>query len=228
MDKEKEAREKVKELIKYAQPYVLFSGGKDSLVSLDIVREASEEVGKKVRAVHVDTTISLPDNLSYVEKVCKLLKVELIIVRPEKSYEELAIKKGFPTVGRRWCCYELKVKPLKNFFSKQHELSVIFDGVRANESPRRKEYSRLSYHKLLRHVVFHPILHWTELDVSDYIVRHSLPVNPIYHKGFRRASDCLCPAFKSLKDFLLLRQHYPELFNKLMELEKNEGKQLHV
>ena len=56
-----------------AQPYVLFSGGKDSLTTLSLVKDASKRLGKKIVAVHADTTVGLPENLDYVQRICQFL-----------------------------------------------------------------------------------------------------------------------------------------------------------
>jgi len=61
------------------KPIVLFSGGRDSLVTLHVVRSLAE----KVTAIHVDTTVSTPGNLEYVKRICDELDVELVILRPK-------------------------------------------------------------------------------------------------------------------------------------------------
>jgi len=42
------------------------------------------------------------------------------------------------------------------------------------------------------HVRVHPLLHWTELDVWEYIKKENIPYNPLYHKGYRSIGCRLC------------------------------------
>jgi len=209
----------VKPLVRSADPYVLFSGGKDSLVTLHLVKRVADKNGRKVIAVHVDTTASIPDNLNYVRSLCEELEVELRIVKPRRDYFSLVKKWGFPTLRRRWCCYYLKIEPLKDFFSKQPDPKVVFDGIRATESTRRRNISQPFWHRHFRCYCYHPILYWSSTEVEYYIMKYKLPLNPLYDKGFTRASECWCPVFKTVEQFSHLKEHYPSFFNKLVRLE---------
>jgi len=220
MDLEADTLREIRPLIKTYNVYVLFSGGKDSLVSLHIVSRAARSLGKNVTAVYANTTASIPDNTKYVRKICKKLGVKLRIAQPKESYFNLVRQWGFPTIGRRWCCYHLKIEPLKMFFSENPDpLKIVFDGIRADESARRQEFPRLGYHKHFDCLCYHPIFYWTDEDVKGYAQKHGLFLNPLYGLGFRRASECWCPVFKTLWQFQSLKQFYPEFYRKLVKLE---------
>ena len=49
-------------LMKKLEPYVLYSGGRDSLVALHITAKLAESLHKQVHVLHVDTTASTPGN----------------------------------------------------------------------------------------------------------------------------------------------------------------------
>ena len=108
----------LEKLLLFFKAYVLFSGGKDSLVALHLIKRAAENIGAEVTALHVDTTVSTPSIVGYVRMICKYLNVKLKILRPKKDYFSLVERWGFPTATRRWCCYHLKIEPLKKFFEK--------------------------------------------------------------------------------------------------------------
>lgn len=202
-----------------ASPYVLFSGGKDSLAVLSLVIEACKSLNRKVVAVHADTTVGIPDNLGYVTTTCQHLGSELVIVRPEKDYFELAQRKGLPRFGARWCCGELKVKPLSNYFLSQPGDKIIFDGIRSEESKPREAMPKFSWHKYFSGYVYHPIKDWTTEQLYSYLADKNLSINPLYAKGFRRASECWCGVFKGVAEFKILKDAYPNFFNRLVELE---------
>lgn len=206
----------------YAHHYVLFSGGKDSLVTLNLVKDASKRHGKKVIAVHADTTVGLPCSIKYVKKICRLLKVELAVVRPRVDYFELAERWGLPRFRARWCCHALKIGPVNEYLKYRQGDKIVFDGIRAEESKQRAKVELLEHNKKLGYLMCHPLLYWSSGDVKMYLEKSSLPINPAYAQGFRRASECWCGVFKDPSEFELLFFHYPSLFNRLLELEAKQ------
>jgi len=219
-EKVKESRSLIKSLIKSNQPYVLFSGGRDSLVTLHLVKRVCELEGRKVLAVFVDTTISTPGNREYIREICEELKVELKVLRPSQDFFSLVKKWGFPTVTRRWCCYHLKIEPMKKFFRKINESKIIFDGIRAEESSKRKAFPVIGWHRHFKSFNCHPIFYWSKYDVLKYIEMNGLRENPLY-KVFPRATDCWCTAFKSVSQFKALKKNFPEFFKKFVEAEES-------
>jgi len=199
--------------------YALFSGGRDSLVALHISKIISDRLRVRLTAIHVDTTISTLGNIEYVQRVCSELQVRLITLRPRYDFFTLVSKWGFPTVTRRWCCYHLKVEPLKTFFkSIDVSRALVIDGIRAEESWRRRNFPELGYHKHFRCLNYHPIFHWRKEDVLKYIMLHDLPDNPLYEK-LPRVTECWCTAFKTVGQFTVLKREWPEFFRKFVEAE---------
>lgn len=72
--------------------YVAFSGGKDSTVLLDLVRQ----VDPAVPAVFSDTGLEFPELKAFV---AKFKNVE--VVRPEMTFREVLLKEGYPVTIRR-------------------------------------------------------------------------------------------------------------------------------
>jgi phosphoadenosine phosphosulfate reductase len=201
--------------------FTLFSGGRDSLVALHLSKAVSERLGVGLSAVHVDTTVSTPGNLEYVKETCKELRIKLVVLRPRLDFFSLVDKWGFPTVTRRWCCYHLKIEPLKIFFkSIDVSRAMVVDGIRAEESWRRKNFPKLARHRHFNLLNYHPILEWTGKNVLNYIEMHNLRENPLYNK-LPRVTECWCTAFKTIRQFTILKHEWPELFKKFIEAEAN-------
>jgi 3'-phosphoadenosine 5'-phosphosulfate sulfotransferase (PAPS reductase)/FAD synthetase len=201
--------------------YCLFSGGRDSLTTLHISKKVSEHLSIPLEAIHVDTTISTPGNLQYVKAICNYLDVKLSIVKPKYDYFTYVEKWGFPTATRRWCCYHLKIEPLKDYFkTRDVKDGLLVDGIRQDESPKRRYFPKLGVHKHFKILCYHPIFEWKRADVMNYLSINALKENPLYD-FFPRATECWCPAFKTVKQFEMLKKHFPEFFNKLIDAEKN-------
>jgi len=199
--------------------YCLFSGGRDSLVALHISKRVGEHLRVPLEAIHVDTTISTPGNLQYVEAVCREFNVKLSIIRPKHDYFTYVDRWGFPTATRRWCCYHLKIEPLKNYFRHRNVHNrLLVDGIRKDESPKRGGFPKIGVHKHFKILCYHPIFEWERVDILNYISANALKENPLY-QFFPRATECWCPAFKTVKQFEMLKKNFPEFFQKLVDAE---------
>jgi 3'-phosphoadenosine 5'-phosphosulfate sulfotransferase (PAPS reductase)/FAD synthetase len=198
--------------------FVLISGGKDSLATLVYTQKIAEEVGADLRAIHVDTTVGFPEVTKYVRKVCRQLRVKLSIVRPQKNFFDLAKDWGIPSFRFRWCCRELKIKPVQDFLDRISGNKVVIDGIRAEESNLRAKYLPVWYHPGFRCLSVSPIFRWSKEQVIKYVENANLPENPVRKLGC--SAECWCGAYKTKTDFLKLKEIKPELFRKLSDLEK--------
>jgi 3'-phosphoadenosine 5'-phosphosulfate sulfotransferase (PAPS reductase)/FAD synthetase len=208
----------IKHILNSVEPYVLFSGGKDSLCTLDYIRRIGLELKKDITALHVDTTAGFPEVTEYVIETCEKLNVRLEIVKPKRNYCELAKRWGIPSHNSRWCCKELKIRPLRDFLKKIEEDKIVFDGIRAVESNLRAKYLPIWFHPSFNCLSASPIFHWSDEDVRTYIKDMNLPQSPVYKLG--TSAECWCGAYKKKSDFEKLYQIHPEIYHKLAEIER--------
>lgn len=219
--------EKVINLIKdYAShsdnTVVDFSGGKCSLVLLHLASRALRDV----KAVYVDTTISLPECNEYGKEVCDAWGVDLVIVKREDTdFWGLVRRKGFPTPRLRWCMKELKFVPLKLFNKSISGDCLHLTGTMMSESSkRRKVYSIRGiyyFNYTIGSCVLQPILTWNEKMVDEYIEKHGLPVNPSYALYGEGGNCYYCPHIKSRGYYLKLAKMHPKLFLNIVKAEKD-------
>jgi len=208
----------LRKILNGAKCFVLTSGGKDSLATLVYTKKVAEEAGVELSAIHVDTTVGFPEVTKYVRKVCRQLGVKLSIVRPEKDFFDLASDWGIPSFRFRWCCRELKIKPIQDFLAKIPGRKVVIDGIRAEESNLRAKYLPIWYHPSFKCLSVSPIFRWTKKQVERYVDSANLPENPVRQLGC--SGECWCGAYKTQSDFLKLKEIKPELFDKLSNLEE--------
>lgn len=208
----------LKKLLADAKTYVLFSGGGDSLCTLLYLREICGNNGHHLTALHVDTTAGFPEVTAYVRRICKRLGVPLQIVRPEREYFDLAKKWGIPGFKARWCCKELKVKPVRDFLAGVDGAKVVVDGIRAAESFQRSTYMPVWFHPTFRCFSVSPIIRWSDEDVRTYLKKTGLPQGPAKKLGC--SAECWCGAYKKRPDFEKLLEIHPDIFDKLIEVER--------
>ncbi len=208
----------IKNLLKQKKPFVLFSGGKDSLATIIYLNDITKEVNSELTAIYVDTTAGLPENTAYVRKVCKYLKIQLKVVKPKVDYFTLVKKWGIPSYNYRWCCRELKIKPIEEFLCSVKEPKVVFDGIRAAESFVRKQYIPIWYHPGFKCLSVSPIFYWSNDDVISLINCNGIPKTLLHSLG--TSTECWCGAYKTEKDFKKLYDLNKDMFDKLVKVEK--------
>jgi sulfate adenylyltransferase subunit 2 len=179
-------------------PAVLWSMGKDSTTLLHLCRKAF--FGRvPFPVLHLDTGHKFPEMYAFRDRLAREWDLDLRVVRNQQ-----ALDAGVgPARGALECCTRLKTGALKQALE-QHRfdgllLAIRWDehGVRAKErvfSPRDAESAWDYDHQPCElwarfpttpatpggHVRVHPLLHWREVDVWEYVLREGLPVNPLY------------------------------------------------
>ena len=188
--------------------YVAFSGGKDSIATLDIVQRALPH--NAVKVVFGDTQMEFPDTyrlVNTVEAQCRAAGIDFIRAKSEQAPADTWRAFGPPAEVHRWCCSVHKTTPqiltLRQITGKGDFVGMSFIGVRHAESARRSHYEPVS--KGMKHrgqYNAYPIIDWSSAEVWLYIYTHSLPVNAGYKKGNRRAGCLVCPMAGGLPDWI--------------------------
>lgn len=200
------------------------SGGKDSITSADIV----DKLGKLNGVIFIDTTIGIKETKDFVIQLCEKRKWKLTILKPKVSYEQFVIDKfGFPTARfHNVVMGYLKYQPLRNYVieNKSEKIGLI-SGVRKLESNRRGRTMKPII-KDGSMIFVAPIFDLTTQEVWDYIRENNLEVSPVYKK-LHLSGDCLCGAFADMAEAELLSIFYPEIANKIRNLENKCKKKYH-
>ena len=179
--------------------YVAFSGGKDSIVALDIVQRALPHNGFKV--LFGDTGMEFPDTYKVVdeiEELCKFESIEFLRSKSDFNPEYTWRKFGPPSQTIRWCCSVHKTAPqiifLREYMNNLHFRGMAFTGIRGDESASRSEYSDVNLgEKVKGQYSCHPILEWNSAELFMYIYSRNLIINEAYKKGNSRAGCLVCP-----------------------------------
>ncbi|MBL7196596.1 MAG: sulfate adenylyltransferase subunit 2 [Candidatus Omnitrophica bacterium] len=203
---------------------MLWSIGKDSTTLLWLCRKAF--FGRiPFPIVHIDTSYKFREIYEFRDRYVKEWNLELVIAKNEQA---LSNGMGPNSNEKLQCCNELKTNALKQLIHKRGYKALLLGirrdehGIRAKEryfSPRDKEFS-WNYldqpvelwdqykHRVDEetHIRVHPLLHWTELDVWQYVKKESLPVVKLYFavngKRYRSigCEPCCQPVNSNAKD----------------------------
>lgn len=185
---------------KFEKLAMLWSIGKDSTVLLWLARKAF--FGHvPIPLVHVDTSYKIPQMIEYRDRLAREWGLRLIV---GKNEEALAAGRSYPQGGatRVECCSLLKKDALKAVLD-AHGFTGVIVGVRRDEDPTRAKERYFSPRDRNMewnvedqppelwdqfktdfapgtHIRIHPLLHWTEINVWEYIERERIPFVPLY------------------------------------------------
>jgi len=227
------------------KPCILFSGGKDSLVVLDLCYQhygndmyvcyihipgnTHEECDRYVFDI-VDKYGFSNRNFIYLKQTDKL-KVRGKEIEPD--FFVYAIEYGLPIYAKmRWCLRIFKLMPLMklpcNF--------ILISGEKQSDSIWRFKYIEklknnvvpdliLAKDQYYKHYNLKLIYDWKTDHVLEYVKKRKLKLNPLYRTINHSGNCMLCPGRLSSIDRILndLRKneiYYPYWYNKIIQFFK--------
>lgn len=209
--------------------YVSWSGGKDSMVLLDLI----QRINPKIPIIHVRTDIEYPDCVEFVNQIIYEWGLEdtCTILRPKSAWQVLVDEGGpFGQVNvassriDRECFFEPIEQEVRAKGYRQ-----VFLGLRAEESLARTWNARMRgtryYNKSREIWTCLPLLSWTAKDVFAYHIENDIPWAPIYERTYlhpdpeRIREGWWTTGDKAAQHGMLnwLRYHYPQLWRRLKE-----------
>jgi len=201
---------------------VSFSGGKDSTALILWAKENLDSF----QTIFCDTGWEDKITYDYIEHINQtLLDGNLIVLKSEKydGFADLSIKKKrIASTEARYCTTELKIIPTKKHIE-QFEDVHLYNGIRAEESPRRAAMDENVFDDYLDCWVHRPLLKWTAKQVFDIQKKYRIKPNPLYKMGFSRVGcfPCIMSNHQEIKALIRSR---PDIIDKIRVLENDVGK----
>ena len=196
------------------------SGGKDSTALAFFMKENMPEIFEKTELVFCDTECELPELYDYLNKIEIFLNKKITYIKPPKSFEHLYDMYGhLPHPAKRWCTVELKTKPFQNYLKEKTDnfkiVTNLYIGIRKDEEHRTKTATS-KYQNIKEQF---PFVKYgiNKADVLKILEDTGISLPKFY--SWKRRSGCYFCFFQNLNDWLLLYEHYPDLYKKAMSYE---------
>ncbi|WP_349682042.1 phosphoadenosine phosphosulfate reductase family protein, partial [Methanosarcina sp. UBA5] len=214
--------------------YVSFSGGKDSLVALDLARSSLKQ--RELKAFFLNTGIEFPETVEFVQNFCREREIPLTEANAGSAFREQVGKFGPPAKDFRWCCKVCKLASAGDFETGKEASSqkgysdvayLTIDGKRKHESFSRARIAASETNPFVpAQLNIFPIRDWKAIEVWLYIHWRQLPYNPLYDLGFERVGCWLCPSALAA-EYARVKDLHPEMYVKwnafLLEWAKSRG-----
>jgi phosphoadenosine phosphosulfate reductase len=218
----KEAVEKSKEIVRKAfQEYAIddmaitWTGGKDSGLTLWIIRQVCQEDGIKLpKVMTIDEFDVFSEIHEFMEKYAKEWNLDLEWCRNDDVIKAAGGKLGnivkvsdlndrnqaelkrigftedeFPFEAESYTGNHLMKTVMFNTFIERHNIKAIFQGLRRDEQEARvaDEYfeKKEAAHLIPEHMRIKPILHFTERLLWETYQIYKIPYCPLYEQGYR-------------------------------------------
>lgn len=202
---------------KIENPYIAFSGGKDSTCVLHLVRSQRPET----TAIYFDAQCAFPEVESLLAETPNCIKYAA-----DEPFLGTLARYGLDDPAVEEATMQTTVwGPIRRLIA-EYEFDGVAYGLRAEENSKTR-----GMHARTRGAVFQykrdglwgcqPIHDWSYLDVWAYIVSNNLPYAGVYDKMWemperdQRVSYWAGETNRTRGRFVWLRQHYPDLWRRL-------------
>ena len=195
---------------------VFTSTGKDSMVTLDLVKH----ILPNIKVYFNNTSLDTADTYRMIKS-----HNDWTIINPEIGfYQYIKQMRYIPTRFSRGCCTVFKEGKSIEYFNNESQM-LFFMGVRNDESAGRADREDISHNPKWKDRDWFsclPIRTWSEFDVWLYILKHKLEINPKYRKGYTRVGCSVACPYYTKYTWVLDKYWYRKAYDRWREILRKD------
>jgi sulfate adenylyltransferase subunit 2 len=192
----------------FERPVLLFSGGKDSVVMLELALRAFAPARLPFPVMHVDTGHNFPEVISFRDRRLSEADARLVVASVQESIDAGRVTEQ---TGPRASRNMLQTVTLLDAIE-ANGFDAVFGGARRDEEKARAKERVFSFrddfgqwdpkgqrpevwnlyngrHHKGEHIRVFPLSNWTELDVWQYLKEEQVDIPEIYFSHKRRVFE---------------------------------------
>ena len=188
------------------------SGGKDSAALAIYIKDKHPDIHEKVEYFFTDTGAELDEVYDFLAKLEAYLGKEIIRLSSGKPFEHWLMMHNeyLPSPKQRWCTRRMKIEPFEAFVGNDPVITYV--GIRADEN--REGY--ISHKPTIKALC--PFIEDGLVRDDIFQILEDTVGIPEYYK-WRSRSGCYFCFFQQQEEWLGLKEHHPELFEKAKKFE---------
>ncbi|WP_330182099.1 sulfate adenylyltransferase subunit CysD [Nocardia sp. NBC_01503] len=190
----------------FERPVLLFSGGKDSAVMLELARRAFWPAPLPFPLLHIDTGRNFDEVLDFRDRTVERLDAQLLVGRVQDDIDAGRVTEKAGESRNR-----LQTATLLRSI-RENRFDAVFGGARRDEEKARAKERVFSFrdeygawdpraqrpevwslyngqHSKGEHIRVFPLSNWTELDIWEYIERAEVALPPLYYAHRRQVLE---------------------------------------
>lgn len=197
---------------------VSLSGGKDSTALAIYLRTQLPNI----EYVFSDTDKELPETYEYLDKLEAYLGAKIVRLSSDYGFDHwLEVFGGFlPSARVRWCTRMLKIRPFEVYIG-DDEVN-LYIGIRADENRGGYKPYKTNIHPVYPFVEAGMVLE----DIHTILERSGIGF-PAYY-DWRSRSGCYFCFFQQKREWLGLKEHHPDLFEKAKWYEEKSTRKKRI
>jgi sulfate adenylyltransferase subunit 2 len=187
----------------FERPVLLFSGGKDSAVMLELARKAFWPAPLPFTLMHIDTGHNFDEVLEFRDRAADRAGARLVVARVQDDIDAGRVHERPGETRNR-----LQTVTLLRAIG-EYRFDAVFGGARRDEEKARAKERVFSFrdefgawepraqrpeiwnlyngrHRAGEHIRVFPLSNWTELDIWEYIDREAVDLPALYYAHRRR------------------------------------------
>ncbi|WP_216901143.1 sulfate adenylyltransferase subunit CysD [Nocardia alni] len=187
----------------FERPVLLFSGGKDSAVMLELARKAFWPAPMPFALLHIDTGHNFDEVIEFRDRTAARIGARLLVASVQDDIDAGRVVEREGGTRNR-----LQTTTLLRAIG-EYRFDAVFGGARRDEEKARAKERVFSFrdqygawepraqrpeiwnlyngrHGAGEHIRVFPLSNWTELDIWEYIDRAAVDLPPLYYAHRRR------------------------------------------
>ncbi|WP_405139426.1 sulfate adenylyltransferase subunit CysD [Nocardia sp. NBC_01388] len=190
----------------FERPVLLFSGGKDSAVMLELARRAFWPAPLPFPLMHIDTGRNFDEVINFRDQTADRLGAQLLVGRVQDDIDAGRVTEVAGETRNR-----LQTATLLRSI-REERFDAVFGGARRDEEKARAKERVFSFrdefgawdpraqrpevwslyngaHRKGEHIRVFPLSNWTELDIWEYIDRAEVALPSLYYAHRRKVIE---------------------------------------